>query len=46
MKERISILAPRVKPSYSPEQIVGRGIILLFAVIGLIDVLTAGALRK
>lgn len=45
MRVRTRILPVEVRTP-TPEQIVGRGITLLFAIVGLIDFLTMGAMWK
>lgn len=44
MRVRTRILPVTVRASYTPEQIVGRGIVILFAIVGFIDWVTMGAI--
>ncbi len=46
MRVRTRILPVNVRASYTPEQIVGRGIVLIFALVGLIDLFTMGAMWR
>jgi hypothetical protein len=46
MRVRTRIIPLTVRASYTPEQIVGRGIVLIFALVGLIDLFTMGAMWK
>lgn len=46
MRVRNRILPVKVRASYTPEQFVVRGIVLIFALVGLIDTLTMGAIWR
>lgn len=46
MRVRTRILPVNVRASYTHEQIVGRGIVLIFAIVGFIDFVTMGAMWR